>query len=216
MSEQFSEFLNQVGLAPVREHTHQMTLPPGQTVFHQGDDCANYLLVISGSVKVFSRAENGREVILYRVTDGESCTLTTACLFAQNHYPAEGVTETETRALAIPRDVFNRGLAESEAFRKMVFDQYAKRLADVIGLVEQLSFGRIDIRLARLLLRMTHDNSAITITHQEIATELGSAREVVSRQLKAFEHLQLLELKRGSIDITNSQGLQKIAEARLI
>ncbi len=216
MSEQFSEFLNQVGLAPVREHAHQMTLPPGQTVFHQGDDCANYLLVISGSVKVFSRAENGREVILYRVTDGESCTLTTACLFAQNHYPAEGVTETETRALAIPRDVFNRGLAESEAFRKMVFDQYAKRLADVIGLVEQLSFGRIDIRLARLLLRMTHDNSAITITHQEIATELGSAREVVSRQLKAFEHLQLLELKRGSIDITNSQGLQKIAEARLI
>lgn len=216
MPEQFSEVFQQAELSSIRQHAQQMTLPPGQTVFRQGDDCANYLFVLSGSVKVFSRAENGREVILYRVRNGESCTLTTACLFAHNPYPAEGITETETTALAIPREIFNTGLAESELFRKMVFDQYAKRLADVIGLVEQLSFGRIDIRLARLLLQMSRDTSNITITHQAIATELGSAREVVSRQLKTFEQQQLLELKRGNITISNPQGLQKIAEAQLI
>ncbi len=212
----FNEFLNQPELASIREHAQQITVPPDQTVFHQGDDCANYLLVISGSVKVFSRAENGREVILYRVTDGESCTLTTACLFAKKPYPAEGITETETRALAIPREIFNRGLAESEIFRKMVFDQYAKRLADVIGLVEQLSFGRIDIRLARLLLKMGQDSSLITTTHQAIASELGTAREVISRQLKVFEQQQLLELQRGSISIINPQGLHETAETQII
>ena len=121
---------------------------------------------------MFSRAENGREIILYRVKKDESCTLTTACLFASNPYPAEGITETDSTALMIPLPIFNKALAESEIFRKIIFDQYAQRLSDVISLVESLSFGHINIRLARLLLSLSVDSVLIETTHQTLATEL--------------------------------------------
>ena len=215
MSDTLPDLLRQKEFGYIAAHSKQITLPTGSTVFRQGDSCANYLLVLEGSVKVFSRAENGREIILYRVKDGESCTLTTACLFASNPYPAEGITETEVSALAIPRKIFNQGLAESEHFRKIIFDQYAKRLSDVIGLVEALSFGHIEIRLARLLLQLSTQSARIETTHQTLATELGSAREVVSRQLKEFERKGLVALQRGSLSITDHEALQAIAKPGL-
>ncbi len=199
-------------LGEIAEQSRQIELPPETTVFRQGDRCENYLLVLQGSVKVFSRAENGREILLYRVRDGESCTLTTACLFGDNPYPAEGVSETEVSALAIPRPVFNRGLAGSENFRRMIFDQYARRLSEVITLVEALSFGRIDIRLARLLLQLGARSHTLETTHQSLAIELGSVREVISRQLKDFEHRGLVSLQRGRITLKDIGGLRRIAE----
>lgn len=211
--ESLPELLKHKEFQYIAEKSQQVTVPANTTIFRQGDSCENYLLVLTGSVKVFSRAENGREVILYRVKDGESCTLTTACLFASNLYPAEGITETESTALMVPRNIFNQGLAESEMFRKTIFDQYAKRLSDVINLVEDLSFGRIDIRLARLLLQLSSHSRTLETTHQNLATELGSAREVVSRQLKDFEHKGIIALQRGSITISDLTALQKIAEA---
>lgn len=205
--------LQQKDFEHITKQSQQITVASNSTVFRQGDACENYLLVLKGSVKVFSRAENGREIILYRVKDGESCTLTTACLFARNQYPAEGITETEVTALMIPRHVFNQGLAESEDFRKIIFDQYALRLSDVISLVEALSFSRIDIRLAQLLIQMAADSPTITTTHQNISSELGTAREVISRHLKEFERNGLISLQRGSIAITNTKELQKFAES---
>lgn len=207
-----TELLKQKSYQNIYSQCKQITLAENNTVFRQGDLCKNYLLVLEGSVKVFSRAENGREVILYRVKNGQSCTLTTACLFADNPYPAEGVTESECTALLIPRSVFNQALAEFEEFRKCVFDQYAQRLSDVINLVESLSFGHINIRLARLLLNFSNNSEIIQTTHQQLATELGSAREVISRQLKSFEQQQLITLQRGSIIITARSKLQKIAD----
>lgn len=182
-------------------------------VFRQGDSCQQYLFVTSGSVRVYSRAENGREVVLYRVQDNESCTLTTACLFAHNPYPAEGITETETSAIAIPQKVFDQGLAQSDAFRQMIFDQYARRLSDVIHRVEDISFGHIDIRLARQLVKLCPQNAQLSITHQALANELGTAREVISRQLKQFERNRLIQLQRGQIQITDLSGLRAIADS---
>lgn len=210
-SSQLPQLLQQKNFEHIVKLSQQITVPASSTVFRQGDACENYLMVIEGSVKVFSRAENGREIILYRVKDGESCTLTTACLFGRNLYPAEGITETEVSALMIPRDVFNQGLADSEAFRKMIFDQYAKRLSDVISLVESLSFSRIDIRLANLLIQLSETSDTIEATHQVIATELGSAREVISRHLKEFEHKGFISLQRGSITIMNAQALHTLS-----
>lgn len=204
--------LQQKNFEHITKQSQQVSVPAESIVFRQGDACENYLLVLKGSVKVINRAENGREIILYRVTDGESCTLTTACLFAQNLYPAEGITETEVTALMIPRDIFNQALADSEDFRKMIFDQYAQRLSDVISLVENLSFSRIDIRLARLLVQLSSASHTIETTHQNIAAELGTAREVISRHLKEFERNSLITLQRGSITISNSVALQELAE----
>lgn len=200
----------------ILQHASRITLPANTTVFHQGDVCQNYILVQKGSVKVFTRAENGREVVLYRVGDGESCTLTTTCLFTNNKYPAEGVTETEVQALVINRNNFNKGLEQSADFRRMVFDGYSQRLTDIITLVEEISFGRIDARLAKALLQHAVGEMTLHITHQDLAAELGSAREVISRQLKEFERRGWLILQRGSIELTNTRELENLARAPMM
>lgn len=194
----------------------EIHIPACTTVFRQGEECANYLLVLEGSIKVFTRSENGREVVLYRVLSGESCTLTTTCLFSHNAYPAEGYTESEVTALALPIQSFQEGLQHSADFRQMVFNSYGQRLTEIISLVEEISFGRIDVRLARTLLHHIVGDMTIHTTHHSLATELGSAREVISRQLKEFERNQWLMLHRGSIEILNSSALEKLAQTTLI
>ena len=197
-------------------HAQQITLPANTTVFRQGDSSENFIIVLDGSVKVFARAENGREIVLYHVQSGQSCTLTTACLFSNNKYPAESITETEVSALLIPVKYFNQGLEESNDFRKMVFDAYSQRLADIITLVEEVSFGKIDVRLAKALIQHIVGDMIIHITHQALATELGSAREVISRQLKEFERSGWVKLHRGSIEIVNSSALDLLAKKSLM
>ncbi len=194
----------------------RVTLPADTTVFYQGANCENYLLIIQGVVKVFTRAENGREIVLYRVNKGQSCTLTTTCLLAHDSYPAEGVTENEVTALIIPLKDFNRGLAQSTSFREFVFNSYSKRLSDVITLVGEVSFNRIDIRLAKQLLSHADNQHKLSMTHQELATELGTAREVISRQLKAFEGNHLLSLHRGKIQLDDLSAIEKLANTSLI
>lgn len=194
----------------ILEHSQQMTIPKGTTIFRQGDQCLNYLLVISGSVKVITRAENGREIVLYHITSGGSCVLTTSCLISSENYPAEGLTETDILALAIPKLVFEQYMGESKAFRKQVFHSYGDRLIKLITLVEEISFAKLDIRLARFLLKNGSVNTPIRTTHQALATELGSAREVISRQLKDFENKGWVKLNRGKIEIMNHDALASL------
>ncbi|MCW8955707.1 MAG: Crp/Fnr family transcriptional regulator [Gammaproteobacteria bacterium] len=218
MNESLSLFTNIQDEAgkKVLAQAREIRIPAHTTVFRQGESCDNYLLVLDGSIKVFTRSENGREVVLYRVLSGESCTLTTTCLLSQNTYPAEGYTETDIRALVIPIKSFQEGLHRSSDFRQLVFDAYGQRLSEIISLVEEISFGRIDVRLAKALLQHIVGDMTIHITHQSLATELGSVREVISRQLKEFERNQWLELHRGSIEILNSSALEKLAQTTLI
>lgn len=211
----FGQVRDNVG-RQILQQAHPVSLPADTPLFRQGDLCENYLIVLSGSVKVFSRAENGREILLYRVQDGQSCTLTTACLFTNNRYPAEGVTESAVNALLIDAKAFNRGLQASADFRRLVFDAYAQKLTDIISLVEEISFGRIDIRLAKALMRHLVGEMTIHTTHQALATELGSTREVISRQLKEFERRNWVQLHRGSIEIINSAALEKLAQTPLM
>jgi CRP/FNR family transcriptional regulator len=187
--------------------SQQMTIPKGTTLFRHGDQCQNYLLVISGSVKVITRAENGREIVLYHITRGGSCVLTTSCLMSSESYPAEGITETDIIALAIAKPVFEQYMADSKTFRKQVFRSYGDRLINLITLVEDISFAKLDIRLAKFLLKNGSVNTPIRTTHQALATELGSAREVISRQLKEFENKGWVQLNRGKIEIMNHDAL---------
>lgn len=210
-----NQIKDQAGQQVIRQ-AREMTLPANTPVFRQGDVCENYILVLDGSVKVFSRSENGREILLYRVLGGESCTLTTSCLLANNKYPAEAITETEVKALIIPMAAFNEGLQYSSDFRQFVFNAYGKRISDIIVRVEEISFGRIDIRLAKTLLHYITDSMVIPVTHQSLATELGSAREVISRQLKKFENKGWLILHRGSIEIKSKPALQELAHTHLM
>jgi CRP/FNR family transcriptional regulator len=192
-------------------HAATISMPAKATAFHQGDACNNYLLILSGSIKVMTRAENGREIVLYRLGDGDSCVLTTSCLFGNARYPAEGISETDVTALAIPAEKFHRAIQQSKSFREFVFSSFSSHLGSLIALVEEVAFGKLDIRLSRHLLKLAADNTSLETTHQQLATELGSAREVISRQLKEFESRGWLKLHRGSIEIIDKQALANIA-----
>ena len=186
----------------------KMTVPAGQTVFRQGDNCQNYLIVVNGCVKVLARAENGREIVLYRVTEGSTCVLTTSCLLGHNAYPAEGITETETTAIALPRAVFDEGINNNAVFRQFVFNTYAQRLSGLITLFEEVTLGRLDIRLASYLIKMRNSAGTLSATHQQLAAELGSSREVISRLLKNFEKQGWVHLSRGHIENINIGALE--------
>lgn len=185
-----------------------VSLPAGQQVFYPGKTCESYLLLLSGSVKAQIMSADGREVLLYHVRAGDSCVLTTSCLLGDNRYPAEGFAETDVSAFAIPAPVFHRCLEQSAFFREFVFHSFSSRLSDVIKRMEALSFGSVDQKLAKALL--ASESQIIQKTHHELALDMGSVREVVSRHLKRFESYGWLQLSRGSIEIVDADALKRV------
>ena len=192
----------------IRDSARTMRVPAGTVVFRDSDPCRSYLLVISGSIRVQKTAENGREITLYRVEDGQTCVLTTSCLLAGNAYPAEGITETDVTAVSVPLAQFQRGLNESPGFRSFVFSAYGERISSLIVLVEEIAFGRLDVRLTTCLLQRAGEDGEVETTHQALAAELGTAREVVSRQLKEFERRGWIQLQRGRVRLLDRAALQ--------
>lgn len=206
----FPEFVSQGDnvLKQLMESAVIVKLPAGQQVFYPGKVCENYLLLLSGSVKAQIMSDDGREVLLYHVRAGDSCVLTTSCLLGNNQYPAEGFTETDVSAFAIPAYIFHRCLEHSVFFRDFVFRSFSTRLADAMRRMESISFGSVDQKLAKVLL--SSESLIIPKTHHELAMEMGSVREVVSRHLKRFESYGWLNLNRGNIEILDSYALKEV------
>ncbi|HEY5718508.1 MAG TPA: Crp/Fnr family transcriptional regulator [Motiliproteus sp.] len=192
-----------------------VAVPAGQVIFRPGDPCQNYLMVVEGKVKVTGRSPSGREIVLYRIEGCGTCVLTTSCLLSRERYPAEGVSETPVLAFALPQPLFQQALAISVELRDFIFNAYGKRLSAMISLVQEVAFERIDLRLARFLVNQTSKRIELQATHQELATELGSAREVISRQLKEFEHRGWIQLGRGSIRVDDIDSLRRFADGLL-
>ena len=197
-------------LALIAQAARSVSVAGGQGVFHPGSPCTAFLVVTAGSVKVSTVTDSGREMLLYRVGRGQTCVLTTAALLAQGDYDAEGVAEADTEALAIPRAAFEELLARSPAFRRFVFSSYGERLRDLIGLVQEVSQRHVDRRLARFLAERAE--APVTMTHQEIAAELGTAREVVSRLLKQFAGEGLVAIERRHIVVSEPARLSRLAQ----
>jgi len=183
-------------------------------VFHAGDLCQAFLILLSGEVRVQLTSANGREVTLYRIGPGGSCILTTSCLLSNEHYPAEAIAESDVEALAIPVSSFQSALESSQWFRRFVFDGFSTRLTSVIQKIEQIAFTGIDVRLAGVLLELDR-KQVEKITHQDIAVELGTAREVVSRHLKRFESEGWVRLGRGQVSIVDRQKIEALARPPL-
>lgn len=195
----------------VKESARGVHFAAGMVLFQEGSTCQGYLLVLSGSVRVQKVSESGREIVLYRVERGQSCVLTTACLLGQASYSAEGVTESEVQAALLPAGTFQALLAQSAVFREFVFSTWSERLSGLLALVEEVAFGRVDVRLAHWLLEHRSASGQVRSTHQELAVELGTAREVVSRQLKEFERRGWVELHRGWIEVKEGGALRELA-----
>ena len=202
---------------PARERlaamTQQFTAPAGTVLFSEGSACHAYLILLSGQVRVQKVGANGREIVLYRVEPGETCVITTACLMAGVDYDAEGIAEADIVAQALPLSGFRELLASSAGFRDFVFRTYGTRISSLLLLLEEVAFGRIDQRLAACLLERAKGSGEIGGTHQDLAVELGTAREVVSRQLKEFERHGWVSLGRGQIRLLQPGSLRAAAKS---
>ena len=190
------------------ENAMVMPLPIGTVLFDENQPCQGFPLVLSGSIRVIKAAASGRELQLYRVMPGESCILTSSCLLGHARYQARGIVDQALELVILPASVFHTLLAKNDAFRSYVFHLFSDRITDLMTLVSAVAFQKLDQRLAILL---THKPSTIHTTHQALADELGSAREIVSRLLKGFAEQGWVHLGREQIDITDVEALKKFA-----
>lgn len=186
-----------------------LRLPNATVIFDERQPCQGFPFVLSGAVKVVKAAANGRELPLYRVLPGESCILTSSCLLGHRDYTARGITEGETVLGLLPVPLFAE-LLEQAGFRDFVFSLFAERMTELMELVEEVAFHKLDQRLARLLLG---HGQTLRITHQGLADQLGSVREMVSRLLKVFAEQGLVRLGREQIEILDPAGLRRIGES---
>ncbi|HSN71780.1 MAG TPA: Crp/Fnr family transcriptional regulator [Steroidobacteraceae bacterium] len=184
-----------------------LRLQAGQTAFDAGTACAGYPFVLEGAIRVVKAAPSGRELPLYTVRPGETCVLSSCCLLGGESYSARGIAERDSHLVVMPRHVFEDLLAEP-AFRDFVFHLFADRIGGLMALVEEVAFRRLDQRLAARLLGRGPE---LKVTHQQLADELGSVREAVSRLLKGFESQGLVRLARERIEVLDPAGLRRLA-----
>lgn len=184
-----------------------ITLPKDTSLFSPGDSCKQAFIMVSGTARVEVVSEAGREVVLYKVEPGQTCLMTTACLSSDAEYSAHGITETEVEAVILSKPDFITLLGKCPVFRRYILSSYGERFADFMTFVEEVLLQRVDVRLAKHLLQNRDDQGVVKQTHQTIATELGTAREVISRVLKEFEHKGYVKLKRSRIELVNPGAL---------
>lgn len=182
-------------------------VPAGATLFEEGAPCQGFPLVLSGAVRVARGAPNGRSLELYRVTPGELCVVSTSCLFGHHPLTAHGQAVEPTELVLLSPAGFERWAA-FEPFRRFVFGVFADRLADLMALAEAVAFQRLDQRLAAALLG---HGATLRLTHQALADELGTAREIVTRLLKRFEQQGCVALGRERIDVLDAAALRTLA-----
>ncbi len=189
----------------------RIRLPQGSRIFGPGQSPTSYVLLIEGDIRVSQVSEGGREIVLYRVQPGESCALTTTCLLGGEDYQAEAIAETDVEAVAIPRATFDDMIARSASFRRFVLAGFTHRVTELFKLVDDIAFRRMDARLAGKLLELASDGDELAMTHQQIATELGTAREVVSRLLNELQRRGWVSSTRGVVHLVDRAALQRLA-----
>jgi CRP/FNR family transcriptional regulator len=189
------------------------SLPEGATFYREGDMCPSIALVGRGDIRVFREAPGGREITLYHVRGGEPCLINLLSVFLGRPAAASSVVEAATDAAIVPATAVRHWLAADEPVRAYLFETMAARLTEVMMLTVEISVSRMDARLASLLLRFAalHSNRTIRLTHDELAAELGTAREVVSRLLKEFERAGALRLARGQVTVVDRSALANVA-----
>jgi CRP/FNR family transcriptional regulator len=183
-------------------------VPDGGLMFEPDMPCAGFPLVFDGSVRVTKMGPSGREIVLYRVSPGEGCLLAGSCLLGDSDYSAAAVAEGDVTVLVIPPALFQDLILHHEPFRRFVFGMYSARLGEMMELLEEVAFKRLDTRLAQLLIQR---GPVVNATHQKLADELGSVRVFVSRLLRNFEERGWVKLERERVTVTDLKGLAAFA-----
>lgn len=191
-----------------REASFFARIPAGRDVFLEGDHVEAIALLISGVVRVYKISETGHELTLYRFGNGQSCILTANAILSQKTFPAVATVEQEAEAVMVPAEVFRRWVSRYDVWREFVFDLLSQRLASVMEIVDEVAFRRMDSRVADFLLDRARVQNPAQITHQEIASELGTSREVISRLLEDFSEQGLIRAGRGEIEVLDRDRLR--------
>ncbi len=201
----------------VRGEAASFSLPPGRSVFDIDSECPGFLTVLGGIVRVVQPLPSGREILLYRIRSGGTCVLTASCILGSRESPARGITETMVHGVYLGRALFQKLVQELPDFRAEIFQTLGNRLVELMALVEEITVRRMDQRLARRLVTHVESSADRTIrrTHRELADELGTSREIVSRLLETFESRELVALGRRRIDVLKPDSLARLASAPL-
>lgn len=194
-------------LALARTHVRFPELRERDVAYRQGWECPNYVMCIEGGTRTFKTLSSGRELLIYRVAAGGTCVFTTQCLLAGGTFPAESVAETPTRLAALPAAAFHELMGQSLPFRSFVLDDYSNLLSTMISLVDEMAFSSLDQRLAGRLIAEVDSQGCVTKTHQQLALDLGSVREVISRYLGEWERAGWIRTSRGKIEILDRKAI---------
>jgi CRP/FNR family transcriptional regulator len=192
----------------IQQAAYFAKIPSGRDIFVEGDRVDGIALLISGVVRVYKIGETGREITLYRFGLGQSCILTANAILSQKSFPAIATVEEDAEAVIIPADTFREWVRRYDLWREFVFELLSERLSTVMAIVDEVVFQRMDRRVASLLLNQARVQNPMRITHQEIAAELGSSREVISRILEDFSREGLIHSGRGAIEILDFEFLE--------
>ena len=184
-----------------------MNVPEGARLFASGDVCENFVIVVSGRARVQISTRSGREIILFRLVPGQSCALTTSCLLSDSPYFAEGIAETDMELITIPSADFHKVMSTSPHTMRILLGDFAARIGALTALVDRLTSRDLDAELASLLLMSADGAGLVPLSHQAIADEIGTAREVVSRKLKELEKAGILTLGRGELTLIEASRL---------
>lgn len=182
--------------------------PHGSVLFDAKQPCRGFPLLLKGTVRVSKTTPHGREILLYQVDPGQACLLSGGCLLGHADYTATAVAETDVTLISLAPEAFHKLLLGYEPFRRFVFGMYGDRLAEVMELVEEVAFSRLDERLAQLLI---HRGPVIETTHQKLAVDLGSVREIISRLLRSFESRGWVKLEREKVTVLDPKALAHLS-----
>jgi len=190
-----------------------MNVPAGTVVFRPGDPCASLLFLVEGRVRVYMSGDNGREIVLSHLKGGDLCVFTLTSLLRRSNYSAAAVTEVQTQAVCLPVADFREVFACSRGFQDFILTTMADRMHDTLFLLQEVAFERLEMRLACYLLRHSdgNENRAVEMTHQQVAYELGTTREMISRLLKEMEQRGCVTLKRKRIELADTRKLKEIS-----
>ncbi|NLG37951.1 MAG: Crp/Fnr family transcriptional regulator [Clostridiales bacterium] len=192
-----------------RENAQFLEIPAYSNMIEEGTQCRGVVMVLRGVIRVYQLREDGREMTLYRVGPGQLCVLTVACMMGAVDYPVIAEVEDEDAHVILLTQVLFRRLFNSDPeWQRYIFGAMADRLMEIMVILGEVVFGRMDERLAAWILRQS--GNPIAATHEKIAADIGTAREVVSRVLKDMERRDMIALSRGRITVTSERRLRRL------
>ncbi len=200
--------------AAIATRSNRIHCDDGYRLFGPGDRCESFLIPLSGAVRVEHMGSTGRSVVLYRVGPGDSCVMTTSCLLSGEAYQAYGFAEGDVDAIGMSAAGFHELVNQEIEFRDLALSVFSQRIIELVEVIDELLLHRVDLRLAAWLVERSPDDGVVRATHQGIAAELGTAREVVSRILKEFERRGWVGLARGEVRVLDAAALGVFAAER--